>query len=265
MNMENPVISIITVCYNSEEHIESTIKSVLSQDYNRLQYIIVDGGSTDRTMNIVNKYKEKIDTIISEPDKGISDAFNKGICHAKGDLIGIVNSDDILLPNALLGIAQGYQADKYDIYRGNSIIWNPLSGYKYKEVPSMTFSKTPVFVNVAHESSFITKKAYEKYGGYDVKLHYCMDLDFFIRAYQNGARYKYVNTNVVQFRLGGATSTPILKKRKDYIKLARNNNSSCIRAYAYLCILVAIDIAKRTLDIISPELKKKIKYRHSSK
>lgn len=94
-----PIISIITVCFNSEKHIEDTIKSVLSQKYNNLQYIIIDGGSKDKTMDIINKYKKEISTIISEPDKGISDAFNKGIQHAKGDLVGIVNSDDILLQN----------------------------------------------------------------------------------------------------------------------------------------------------------------------
>ena len=108
-----PIISIITVCFNSEKHIEDTIKSVLSQKYNNLQYIIIDGGSKDKTMNIINKYKKEISTIISEPDKGISDAFNKGIQHAKGDLVGIVNSDDILLPESLLAIATSYQKGEY--------------------------------------------------------------------------------------------------------------------------------------------------------
>ena len=74
-----PIISIITVCFNSEKHIEDTIKSVLSQKYNNLQYIIIDGGSKDKTMDIINKYKNEISTIISEPDKDISYVFNKGI------------------------------------------------------------------------------------------------------------------------------------------------------------------------------------------
>ena len=255
-----PIISIITVCFNSEKHIEDTIKSVLSQKYNNLQYIIIDGGSKDKTMDIINKYKKEISTIISEPDKGISDAFNKGIQHAKGDLVGIVNSDDILLPESLLAIATSYQKGEYDIYRGNSIIWNPISNKKYREYPSLKFSTTPIFVNVAHESTFVTLNAYKKFGTYDIDLHYTMDLDFFIRAYKLGAKFKHVNHDVVQFRLGGATSTSMLKKRKDYIKMAYNNNASKLHAHLYFLGMILIDLGKRTLDLFGPDLKKKIKY-----
>lgn len=255
-----PIISIITVCFNSEKHIEDTIKSVLSQKYNNLQYIIIDGGSKDKTMNIINKYKKEISTIISEPDKGISDAFNKGIQHAKGDLVGIVNSDDILLPESLLAIATSYQKGEYDIYRGNSIIWNPISNKKYREYPSLKFSTTPIFVNVAHESTFVTLDAYKKFGTYDIDLHYTMDLDFFIRAYKLGAKFKHVDHDIVQFRLGGATSTSMLKKRKDYIKMAYNNHASKLHANLYFLGMLLIDLGKRTLDLFGPDLKKKIKY-----
>lgn len=99
--MKSPKITIITVSYNSEETIEETINSVVNQDYNNLEYIIIDGCSSNGTMDIVNKYASKITRIVSEPDKGISDAFNKGIKYATGDLIGIINSDDLLVDGAL--------------------------------------------------------------------------------------------------------------------------------------------------------------------
>ena len=88
-------VSIITVCYNSEKTIEKTIKSVLSQNYKDIEYIIIDGGSTDNTINIVNKYKQKIDIFKSEKDRGIYDAINKGIKYSTGSVISILHSDDI--------------------------------------------------------------------------------------------------------------------------------------------------------------------------
>ena len=104
--MFQPKISIITICYNSAQTIEKTIQSIVEQDYTNREYIIVDGLSTDNTLSIVNKYSKQIDVIISEKDKGISDAFNKGITRASGDIIVLINSDDILLPDALSKVAQ---------------------------------------------------------------------------------------------------------------------------------------------------------------
>ena len=96
--MKKPKISIITVCYNSEAHIEEAILSVINQSYDNKEYLVIDGGSKDGTLNIIEKYKDRIDYFVSEPDKGISDAFNKGIKAASGDIIGILNSDDFSIP-----------------------------------------------------------------------------------------------------------------------------------------------------------------------
>ena len=105
-------ISIITVSYNSAQTIEDTIKSVLAQNFQELEYIIIDGGSKDNTMEIVNKYQDKITKIISEPDKGIYDAMNKGIQLATGDLVGILNSDDFYFDNSVLNtVATCFQKD----------------------------------------------------------------------------------------------------------------------------------------------------------
>ena len=100
-NKLNPKISIVTACLNSESTIEKTIKSVLGQSYDNIEYIIIDGGSTDGTLDIINKYKDKLSYIVSEKDNGIYDAFNKGLKIFKGELIGFVNSDDYLLPDAM--------------------------------------------------------------------------------------------------------------------------------------------------------------------
>ena len=91
---DNPLVSIITVCFNSERTIEQTIKSVLNQTYKEIEYIIVDGQSTDGTLDIINKYSSQIAKIVSEPDEGLYHAMNKGISMATGDIVGIINSDD---------------------------------------------------------------------------------------------------------------------------------------------------------------------------
>ena len=115
--MKNPKISIITICYNSEAHLEEAILSVVNQAYKNKEYIIIDGGSTDKTLSIIEKYRNKIDYFVSEPDKGISDAFNKGIKVATGDMIGIINSDDKLEKDALQMVAESYE-DSVDLSRG---------------------------------------------------------------------------------------------------------------------------------------------------
>ena len=97
-----PFISIITVVFNNEDYIECCIKSVLAQDYSNFEYIIIDGNSTDETLNIVNKYSDRINKIVSEKDSGIYEAFNKGIKYATGDYIGFLNSDDYYTDNKVL-------------------------------------------------------------------------------------------------------------------------------------------------------------------
>ena len=127
-----PLISIITVCFNSEKTIANTIESVINQKYQNIEFIIIDGKSTDETFNIIQKYKANITKIISEKDNGIYDAFNKGLELATGDLIGFVNSDDLLTPNALELLIKYY--NKYPtkdfIFGAVKKHWGILYGYK---------------------------------------------------------------------------------------------------------------------------------------
>ena len=118
-----PRITIVTITFNSAATLEETIRSVTMQDYPALEYVIIDGGSSDGTLDIVQKYRERIQIVVSEPDKGISDAFNKGIARATGEIIGIINSDDILLPGALRELAEVYDP-QVDVYSGLILFWN---------------------------------------------------------------------------------------------------------------------------------------------
>ncbi|MEM5831420.1 MAG: glycosyltransferase family 2 protein, partial [Candidatus Aenigmatarchaeota archaeon] len=113
-------ISIITPSFNSEKTIEETIKSVLSQTYNDIEYLIIDGGSRDRTLEIVDKYKDKISKIVSEPDKGIYDGMNKGIKLATGEIVGILNSDDLYFDESVIeNVMKAFKENQIDCLWGD--------------------------------------------------------------------------------------------------------------------------------------------------
>ena len=260
--MKCPKISIITVSYNSAATIENTIKSVISQDYANKEYIIIDGKSTDGTQNIVERYSSGIDIFISERDKGISDAFNKGIGRASGDLIVLINSDDYLLPGALSKVAQQYDGVS-DLYCGNLLLWNPSTDYKCVIRPSLDFPTMPFFRRPVHQGVFVTKQLYDRLGVYDVDLHYAMDLDFLMRATRNNAKFKHLDVEIAVFRLGGATSDSIFKKRKEYVYLIRKNGGSILQAYIYYSFLVITQTLKKMLNIKGFDIVRRVRYKKS--
>ena len=221
MEKNNPKISIVTITFNSEKTLEDTIQSVVSQDYDNLEYLIIDGGSKDSTLDIVKKYQDKIAVVVSEPDKGISDAFNKGVNRATGEIVGIINSDDFLMPNALRTIADNYDPT-VDVYSGNVIFWNVDTGDEFSSIPDIKFDKLKLQYGTAHPARFIRKDAYEKYGMYGLDFRYNMDIDLLCRFYKNGAKFIHVNKDLAKFRMGGTTADSIYKKKSDYRKFVKN-------------------------------------------
>ena len=224
--MNNSIkISIITITFNSENTLEETIQSVVTQGYDNLEYLIIDGGSNDGTMSIVDKYRDKIAFVVSEPDKGICDAFNKGIAHATGDILGIINSDDILLPGALETVANHYSTET-DVYSGNVLMWNDQTGQTYIRKPDIEFKGLRKSFKACHPGRFIARKAYEKYGNYSLEFRYCMDVDLLIRFLRNGAKCIHIDKELTKFRIGATSSDSVLKKKKDTEALVRNNGGT---------------------------------------
>lgn len=211
--MIRPKISIITVCYNSKAHLEEAINSVLNQSYKNKEYIVIDGGSTDGTLDIINKYRDKIAYFVSEPDKGISDAFNKGIKAATGDLIGICNADDLLASDCMQILADNYE-EGVDIYRMNEVVKNFETGEEFLTKPTLVYGKRLMNHYTCHMGCFVTKAAYEKYGMYDVNLRIQMDTDLLCRFTVKGAKYKYIDANCGFFRRGGVSTSGV--KRRNY-------------------------------------------------
>ena len=200
-------ISIITVTFNSEKTLESTIDSVRSQNYDELEYIIVDGGSTDGTIRIINKNQDIISKWVSEPDKGISDAFNKGIRMSTGDLIGIINSDDMLEEGALSAVANCIKADT-DVLYGNVLSFG--DGIKpFIEKPKDLSGLYDSMV-LLHPATFVMKRAYDKYGVFNIDYKCCMDRDLLLRMYSRGAKFQYVDRVLSKFRQGGVNQRTYL-------------------------------------------------------
>lgn len=193
-------ITMITVTFNSEKTLEETIKSVLAQGYQELEYIIVDGASTDQTLAIIEKYKEHLAHVISEKDRGISDAFNKGLALATGEVIGIINSDDLLTEGALHKVATAFE-HKIDVLYGKAYRLyqdGSLRDYLPRDLSIFTY-KFPLI----HPATFVAKKAYDKWGNFNIDYHYCMDRDVLYRMYQDGGKFQYIDEYLAYYRMGG--------------------------------------------------------------
>lgn len=211
------LFSIITVCFNSEKTIERTIKSVLEQGYQDYEYILVDGASTDHTLDIIYRYEPFFHgkmKVISEQDKGIYDAMNKGIRAASGELIGIVNSDDYYEKDALEKMAQAYQGYDYTIIYG--LVRSVTDG---KEV--MVFLKNHEFLEkdmITHPSCFITKKLYERFGMYSLKYPYSADYEFMLRVKKESeVRFIKIYEIITNFSTGGVSDS--VKAYRDTLRL----------------------------------------------
>ena len=257
-----PKISIITITYNSESTIEETIKSVVSQDYANLEYIIIDGASKDSTLAVVEKYRNRISKVVSEPDEGISDAFNKGIAMATGDVIGIINSDDVLLPGALKAVAEAYDGE-VGVYRGNVLMWDSASDTRIQAVPSMKFPLHTFRKRiVCHPGTFVARWVYEKHGLFKKHFRFMMDVDILIRFYEAGVKFKYVPSDLAMFRLGGVTSSSFLKKTGELNSMFRENGAGWLYAKSHVllfCITNSILVVLRAMGLSL--FLKKIKFR----
>lgn len=256
----NPKISVITICYNSASTIEETIRSVISQDYHNYEYLVIDGASKDGTQAIVERYKDKIAVFISEPDKGVSNAFNKGIQRATGDLIVLINSDDYLLPSVLSEVAKSWDG-KSDIWSGNYLALNEKSNEKHRIRPSLSFPVMPFFRRPVHQGRFIAKALYDRIGGYDETIRVPMDLEFLMRADRLGATFQYADIDVAVFRLGGATSQSIFGKKKDYLACVQKNGGNALQAHLFYYFLVVTQQTKLLLSKTGKDLARILRYK----
>lgn len=235
----SPFLTIITVCYNSSKTMDRTLKSVASQSFNDYEYLIIDGGSTDGTLDIVSSYRNSFGDrlkVISEPDNGIYDAMNKGIKMAKGDLIGIINSDDYYEPDALKTIADNYKGEKHLVLYG---MMRKISNGKELETVIYNHENLDNQM-INHPTCFVTKETYKEFGAFDTTFKSSADYELMLRLYHDtDTEFRPIYSIIASFELGGMSGSQrgyreTLKLMKKYGTISKGTyNRKVLKSHIY--------------------------------
>lgn len=215
----NPKVSIITVCHNSEITIEDTIQSVIGQTYSNIEYIIIDGLSSDNTLNIVKKYQDKLSKIISEKDNGLYDAINKGIKIATGDIVAILNSDDLYQDNNVIAdVVSLFEKQHLDacyadlVYVDRSDTSKTVRYWKSGSYKDGLFFKGWM---PPHPTFFVKHEVYNKYGTFNLDLKSAADYEIMLRfVHKNKIRIGYLPRVIVRMRIGGVSNVSLINRLK---------------------------------------------------
>ena len=202
-------ISIITVCYNSEPTIERAIKSVIQQDYPGIEYIVIDGGSTDGTANIIKKYAKKISYWISEPDQGIYDAMNQGISHATGEIVAFLNSDDWYPENILHEIAGQFISDEVQILCGEMYVHQGGHMERWHIREKKMKQQLRIRMGFSHPAMFARRSLFEEYGKFDTQYQIAADYDWLLRVYDNHVPITVTDKVLCNFSHGGISTSRV--------------------------------------------------------
>lgn len=209
-----PKVSIVTPSFNQGEFLERTIRSVIDQNYPNLEYIIIDGGSTDNSVEIIKKYEKYLAYWCSEKDRGQSDALNKGFSKATGDIFFYLASDDVLMPGILDKVARCFMENDIDVLYGNRLIIGPddrvISERRcvhYIPYISRLGNVTLGSFAVYPDSMFYKKEIFHKVGGFDINLHNTMDTDFWLKITRVTNKIMFLREYIIGFRVTPTSKT----------------------------------------------------------
>lgn len=230
--MKNLKISIITISYNNEKDIRSTIESVIGQSYKNIEYIIIDGDSKDKTLAIIEDYKERVSILISEKDKNLYDAINKGLKIATGDVVGLIHAGDRLFDkNVISKIATHFK--KYDIdamYGHSYIVDENDKPIRINKSPEFKKSLFKIGWMPSHQSIYIKKIIINELGLYNLDLHPSSDYEFVLRYfYFSNLKVKLLDDFIIKFSLGGRSTKNYwnnLKAQKQHVECWKVNNGT---------------------------------------
>jgi glycosyltransferase involved in cell wall biosynthesis len=264
-NDHQPLVSIVTIVRNGVITFERAMQSVLSQDYPRVEYIVVDGGSTDGTLDIIRSLEDRIAVWVSETDAGISDAFNKGIAFAHGDIVGILNSDDWYEPGAISSAVHALAESGADIAYGKLQYWqNERRTYLVTSDASLLDRG----MTIGHPTVFVRRACYERLGLFRLDFRQAMDYEWLLRAKTSGARFCFVDLCLANMQGGGVgdrrwrqSQSEVARARAVHLPNARG----AIPYWTYLWLAIAKGTIRRALDMLGLSAVRRWKHRIMSR
>ena len=228
---DHPLVSIITIVYNNAEFIRDTIESVLSQTYPNVEYIVVDGASTDGTVDIIKKFRKNISVFLSEPDEGIYDALNKGVMHASGSIIGILHSDDIYCDEHVVFDIITKMNDTKSEFCFSDLVKVDIEAGKVVRYEMSNYFKKWMFrfgCMPPHPTCFINRSLFDEFGLYSKNYKIAGDFDFLVRIfYGRKIRWAYLDRVSVKMRRGGVSDSGLASKKliaNEINRSLRNNH-----------------------------------------
>ena len=235
--MVRPLVSVITVCYNAERYLAGAMTSVLEQTYPEIEYVVVDGGSTDGTLEIVRSFEPRFGGRLSwtsQPDEGIYDAMNAGIARASGRIVGILNADDEYLPEAVSRAVEAFAATPTPgaVFGDAEVIDGDGVTLRIERAQIPVPGRMPARMPMCHQSLFVARDVYERLGAYDTRYRILADYDFVLRMLDAGVELAYVPVALARFRLGGVCSADVAASaaERERIRVAHGANMFVERA-----------------------------------
>lgn len=214
--MTTPFFSLVTVCYNAATSIADTLDSARKQSCRDFENVVVDGASTDETLNVIRQFDDLPIMLASEPDKGIYDAMNKGIARANGEVLYFLNADDRLHdPEVLSKIIEVFRKNpEVDLVWGN-VVYEKPDGSTYRRTFSHIHPGNLVFLDLNHQGAFARKRLFDRIGNFNTDFRINADYDWFLRALRSGASWHYADIDIARFHTGGTHARNIQKLRDE--------------------------------------------------
>ncbi len=251
---ETPRVSLITVALNGGDGLARTFKSVFAQDYQPIDYIVIDGGSTDGSVELIKRHEARLAYWISEPDHGISDAFNKGINAASGDLIGFLNADDWLSPNQITEAVKALQASDASFVFGDLLYHAPDGTCLHKITGDQNYAaKIGSGMPALNHPTLLAKRAvFDDIGGFDEHYQVAMDYDWILRAHRTGHRGVYAKTVLGHMTLAGVSDQLFIKGLTEVRQIATWHGAPSAQAWLLFSLRVIKGSLQRILRCLLP-------------